>query len=445
MRQRDRESVTDSDPQGQLFEQPGFADYPDQPGPHDYAEGGSLLDDYDSVEADDGRVTRVARAPRRTDEGRRARHSQGRRRRNRRFVLILAALLVLVVAVSSWLIVLPIYHYLNPDDYSGAGKGAVIVTVQADDGAAQIGTTLHDHGVVASVRAFTDAASGNSKSKDIQPGSYRLHERMSAGKAVALLLNPSSRVKADVLVKEGATTLDIEARLTAPPCTAKSSASAICGPGLSKAAVQRAFKDVTSLGLPTDYTVSGKTPSSVEGFLFPATYYFPNKTDASAALQQMISKFTDQARATDFTARARALRITPYRELIIASIAQGEARFTGDFAKVARVILNRLAARRPLQIDATSVYGARLLGLDPKTVNNAGLGSPYNTYQHDGLPPTPIGNPGVDAMNGAAHPAAGNWLYYVNGDAAGHLFFTNSESAFVKAVAKCRTNHWGCA
>jgi peptidoglycan lytic transglycosylase G len=158
----------------------------------------------------------------------------------------------------------------------------------------------------------------------------------------------------------------------------------------------------------------------------------------------MISKFTDQARSTDFTVRAKALGVTPYQELIIASIAQSEAKFPADFAKVVRVIFNRLAAKKPLQIDATSVYGARLKGLDPAKVSHAGINSPYNTYQHAGLPPTPISNPGTEAMNGAAHPAGGNWTYYVNGDAAGHLFFTNSESAFIKAVARCRTNNWGC-
>jgi UPF0755 protein len=162
------------------------------------------------------------------------------------------------------------------------------------------------------------------------------------------------------------------------------------------------------------------------------------------ALQQMVAKFTDQARSTNFTAQAKALHITPYQELIIASIAQGEAKYAQDMPKVARVILNRLAAGRPLQIDATSAYAAKLKGLDPTKVIYAETKGPYNTYQHAGLPPTPIGNPGVSAMQGAAHPAAGNWLFYVNGDAAGHLFFTHSEAAFTRAVAKCRANHWGC-
>lgn len=437
MRQRDRESATDSDPQGLFF---GSAD-------EDVRSHDSLLDDYDSAEADDGRLPRVSRISRRDDratDDRTARHTNARRRRNRRFVVILAALFAAVIAVATWLIVLPVYHYLHPSDYSGSGTTSVIVTVRADDGASQIGTTLHARGVVASVRAFTNAAGDNAKSKNIQPGSYRLREHMAATKALTLLLEPASRVNADVLVAEGLTIVDVEKRLTAAPCTAGSAASAICGPGLSKAAVSRALRNVRALGLPTDYTVSGKAPSSVEGFLFPARYYFPNETDAASALQQMISKFTDQARATNFTARAKALKITPYQELIIASIAQSEAKFGVDYPKVARVILNRLAVHKPLQVDATSAYAAKLKGLDPAKIVYNTINSPFNTYTHSGLPPTPVGNPGVAAMNGAAHPVAGAALYYVNGDAQGHLFFTASETEFAKAAAKCRANHWGC-
>ncbi|MDT4916587.1 MAG: hypothetical protein QOH89_1287, partial [Pseudonocardiales bacterium] len=74
----------------------------------------------------------------------------------------------------------------------------------------------------------------------------------------------------------------------------------------------------------------------------------------------------------------------------------------------------------------------------------ASVPGPYNSYTHAGLPPTPISNPGTDAMAAAAHPTAGNWLYYVNADAAGHLFFTNSETAFAKAAATCRAHNWGC-
>jgi UPF0755 protein len=426
VRQRDRESATDSDPHSLLF----------GPSDDDSLLGGEHGDEHT------GPLPRVQRVTR--SEQRAARGQHAARRRNRRVLLIMSVLLVAVVSVATWLVVLPIYHYLNPSDYDGTGSGTVIVEVRANDGATDIGSALHDAGVVASVRAFTDVANDDPRSKNIQPGSYKMRKHMSAKSALALLLNPTSRVNSDVVVTEGATAADVFKRLTSPPCPDSSKATG-CGPGLDEAAVTKALENVKAIGLPTDFTVGGKTPQSVEGFLYPATYYFPENTNPTAALQAMVTEFTDQARTTNFTAQAKALHITPYQELIIASIAQAEAKYPEDYGKVARVILNRLAANRPLQIDATSAYAAKLAGLDPTKVIYSEQSGPYNTYRHDGLPPTPIGNPGADAMAGAAKPDKGNWLYYVNGDKDGHLFFTNSEAAFEDAVTKCREHHWGCA
>jgi UPF0755 protein len=273
-----------------------------------------------------------------------------------------------------------------------------------------------------------------------------MHRHMSAASAVSLLLDPTARVNNDVLVPEGVTSLDVTRTLTAAPCTGSTGTSAKCGPGLSAAAVRAALTNVKALGVPTEYTVNGRTPTSVEGFLFPATYQVPDKSTASDVLQQMVNNFAEHARQTDFTASAKALHITPYQQLIIASIAQAEAKYAADYPRVARVILNRLAAHKPLQIDATSVYGAKLKGLDPTKVDYARLDSPYNTYTHAGLPPTPIGNPGIEAMNGAAHPTAGaKWIYYVNGDKNGNLAFFSSATEFDKARHTCHVEGWGCA
>ncbi len=429
MRQREPESTADSDPHGLLFGSAG--EHGDDH--HDLHD----LDERDRLDA--GPAHSRADGPSRLG----ARQAV-RRRRRRRVMSILAFVLVLVVGVSAWLIGMPVYRYFHPADYSGSGTGTVVVTVRANDGAGQIGSTLKKAGVVASKRAFTNAADDNSRSADIQPGSYRLHRHMAASRAVTLLLQPSSRVNSDVVVTEGATSLDVRKRLIAAPCTATSPNGTVCGLGLSQASVDRALKNVAALGLPTDFTVAGKAPTSAEGFLYPATYPFDETTTATNALQQMIGKFTDQARATTFSAKAAALGITPYQELIIASIAQSEARFPADMAKVARVILNRIKAGTPLQIDATSAYECKLAGTDPAKCVYADVQGPYNSYNNKGLPPTPISNPGSDAMTAAANPAAGNWLFYVNSDAAGHLFFTNSEAAFTKAAATCKAHNWGC-
>lgn len=457
MRQRDREAVTQTDPQELFF---GASRDP-YSGADDDSDDGMFLgpagtewsyedDGDDDPRSGGGRHARGAGdhpsgpfpvVPDRGTRDERSRHS--RRRRNRGLAVVVSVLLIALIVAVGWFAVRPIWHYFHPSDYSGQGSGSVQVVVHPGDSAEQIGQTLQADGVVASVRAFTDAAKNDSASVNIQPGSYVLHRHMSAHDALTMLLSSSSRTNSDdVVVPEGATVVDVVARLTAPRCTATSPPGATCGLGLSKNDVEAAMHHVAGLGLPTDYTADGKMPASVEGFLFPATYPFDAKTGAAAALGQMIAKFTDEVRATNFTASARALHITPYQELIIASIAQSEAKFPQDMPKVARVILNRLHAGKPLQVDATSAYACKLQGLDASKCIYAAAKGPYNTYDHAGLPPTPIGNPGVAALNAAAHPAKGSWLYYVNGDAAGHLAFFRSEAAFGRAVTKCQNRGW---
>jgi UPF0755 protein len=195
--------------------------------------------------------------------------------------------------------------------------------------------------------------------------------------------------------------------------------------------------------LPEGYSAASGLPKSAEGFLFPDTYGIDPGTTPVDALQQMTSEFTSVDRDMGFAEAAHKLKITPYQALTIASMIEGEAKFSDDRPKIARVVFNRLAKNMPLGIDATSSYEARLAGKDPAKIDY-NVPTPYNTRLKPGLPPTPIGNPGRAAMTAAVQPTPGNWLYYVNGDAEGHLFFTNDENAFAAAVEKCRQNHWGC-
>ncbi|MCW2495980.1 endolytic transglycosylase MltG [Jatrophihabitans sp.] len=365
--------------------------------------------------------------PRRSD-----RHRQkavGRRRRRGRLILVVVAVLVAVVLAVG----IPLLKdHFTVADYHGAGSGAVVVvTIPTGASASDIADILKKSGVVASTEAFTDAASSNANSKSIQPGSYNLHKHTSGKQAVLQLLDPASRnSNDDVLVPEGATVIDVEARL-----------EKVLGSSQT-AAIKKIMTHADDIGLPVNY---GKLTGSPEGFLFPATYNFDPGTTADAALQQMVQRYISEDRNTGFAGDAKAAKLSPYDALIIASIAQAEAKYPEDMPKVSRVILNRIKAGMPLQIDATSAYAAKLQGLDPAKVIYAQIDSPYNTYQNKGLPPTPIGNPGAAAMNGAVHATPGNWLYYVNGDKAGHLYFTNDPNKFATAVAKCQKNHWGCA
>jgi UPF0755 protein len=368
----------------------------------------------------------------RRGSSRRARERERLRRQRRRRSMFAAALVVIVVAAVGWFVIRPmIENQLTAKDWSGSGTGEVLVEVRPNDTSSQIADTLVKNGVVRSKRAFTDAADNNKNSRSIQPGFYRVHKHMSAAQALALLLQPSARVSTEVTIPEGLTERDVLARL----------AKALRVP---IGRMQQAAAKVGDLGLPEGYTVGRALPKSGEGFMYPDTYSFDPGTTPTNALQEMTSEFTGVDRDMGFADAAQKMGITPYQALIIASMIEGEAKFDADRAKVARVIYNRMAKNMPLGIDATSVYGAKLAGQSPASIDY-NKPAPYNTRIQRGLPPTPIGNPGRAAMTAAVNPASGAWLYYVNGDAEGHLFFTASPSEFQAAVARCEQNHWGCA
>ena len=167
----------------------------------------------------------------------------------------------------------------------------------------------------------------------------------------------------------------------------------------------------------------------IEGFLFPATYEFTRKTTAKQLVADQLEFFADNWEKVDLAA-ARAKNLTPYDVLIIASMVEKEASVAKERPLVAAVIYNRLKLGMSLGIDATIRYGLGVPGTESLRQSHLDSDSPYNTRNRPGLPPTPIANPGLAAIQAAAKPANVDYLYFVRkGDSREH-FFTASESEF---------------
>lgn len=149
-----------------------------------------------------------------------------------------------------------------------------------------------------------------------------------------------------------------------------------------------------------------------EGYLFPATYPIDAHTTPAGLLTFMVDTANEKFGADRIRSAAARNGMTAYQAITVASIVQAEADTPGDMGKVARVVLNRLAREMPLQMDSTLNYGLNRATLDT-TERDTKIRSPYNTYAHKGLPPTPIGNPGEAALKAALSPPSGNWLYFV--------------------------------
>jgi UPF0755 protein len=167
--------------------------------------------------------------------------------------------------------------------------------------------------------------------------------------------------------------------------------------------------------------------SNAEGLLFPAQYSFPVRTSALEAVQAMVDRFSDEAMGQKLLAAKG--KYSPAQLLTIASLIQAEGG-AGDFYKVSRVIRNRLEISMPLQLDATVHYVKKLRGEIFLSTNSTLIKSPYNTYRNYGLPPTPIGNPGSEAIAAALKPADGDWLYFIT-VAPGDTRFTRSHDEFL--------------
>ena len=145
----------------------------------------------------------------------------------------------------------------------------------------------------------------------------------------------------------------------------------------------------------------------------------------------------DRLIAVDLENGAAKLKLTPYQVVTIASLVEAETPLDSDRGKVARVVLNRLAAGMPLQLDSTINY-VRAERKARLSLEDITVASPYNTYKNKGLPPTPINSPGLKALQAALAPAEGNWIYFITIDKAGHSLFTNSYQAFLAAKAKAQ-------
>jgi UPF0755 protein len=172
---------------------------------------------------------------------------------------------------------------------------------------------------------------------------------------------------------------------------------------------------------------------SVEGFLFPSLYEFTRETRAPELIVQQLAAF-EQAWSRIDLRRARAGNLTPYDVLVIASMIERETVAPDERRLVSAVIYNRLRKDMPLAIDATIRYGLGIPGTRPLTKRQLRSNSPYNTRRFKGLPPTPIGNPGVPSMRAAARPAPRNYLYYLRKPASVRHFFTASEQEFCEKV-----------
>ncbi|KGM14266.1 endolytic transglycosylase MltG [Cellulomonas bogoriensis] len=362
-----------------------------------------------------------ARSARRAQREERMRR---RRRRRRRNVLALVISLGLLGGIGYGVVtyVLPVLSdFGSPgeqqlQDYPGPGHGSVEVNIPAGATGSAMAQALHDAGVVASTRAFTTAFAANPDAERIQPGTYRLALEMRGQDAVAALLESANRVQMRVTIPEGQRVEQILERL--------SSVTAV-----PVEEFEAAMEDTEATGLP------GAADGSYEGWLFPLTYDFEPGTEAAEMIAQLVGQ----------TVAVLEEREVPESEwetvLNKASLVERESPNAEASPMMARAIENRLEQGWPLQIDAAVAYGLDKSGMEltRADISSDATDNPYNTYAHNGLPPTPIASPGLDSIEAVLNPADGPWMFWVTVNLdTGETKFSETYSEHQQYVAELR-------
>jgi len=317
-----------------------------------------------------------------------------RRRRRRRVRAAIITVLVLAVVGGvgyvTWDRVAS--SFTNPfsteaEDFPGPGGDPVQVEIPEGATGGEMATVLKDAGVVASRQAFIDAFGANPGASGIQAGTYSLLAEMKASDAVAALVK-NEKIETKVTVPEGFTAAQVLERISSVT-------------GISREDLDAAIKDPASIGLPVE---AGGNP---EGWLFPATYTIQPKDTAATVLAAMVGQTVAVLDAAGIAPEQRE------DVLKIASLVEREAKHAPDRPMMARAIMNRLDRGQRLEIDAAVAYGLGKPGTELTRADTEDASNPYNTYRHEGLPPTTIANPGASAIQAAAAPADGDWLFWV--------------------------------
>ncbi|MDG4809209.1 endolytic transglycosylase MltG [Micromonospora sp. WMMD1120] len=331
-----------------------------------------------------------------------------------------------------------IQNYFVTPDYDGSGAGEVTVEIKNGALLADMADALVAADVVKSQKAFVEAAEANSRSKNIQPGTYKLRKQMSAANAVTAMLDLKNKIVNGITIPEGRTSLNIYKLLSEKT-------------KIPVKDFQAAAKNPAGLGIPDWWFTRAdgkKSVKSVEGFLFPDTYEIPPKSTAQSILKLMVNRFLSVTGEMTFADRVQKERggVSPYEALIVASLAQAEAGNKDDLGKVARVAYNRVYGEFPcncLEMDVTVNYYLESIGKPTKTsaqMTASELDDPKNPYNRKlkGLVPTPINNPGKEALEGAMAPPPGKWLYFVAIDKQGHSAFAETYEGHQRNEARAR-------
>jgi len=277
-----------------------------------------------------------------------------------------------------------------------------------------VATSLEHEGVITDRYSFIALGKLMGLTTRIRAGFYSLNTGMKPTEVLEIL-RQGRIIEYQVVIPEGYSMDEIAALVEKTGIATKAEFLAkAANPGY-----------VRSLGLEGD---------TLEGYLFPATYFFPKGTTLEGVIKRLVSKYREVF-TDDLKARAAELGWTERQTLTFASLIEKEAALDTERLLVSAVFHNRLKVGMPLQCDPTIIYSLQRKGHWNGDITKADLRAkdPYNTYVFKGLPPGPIANPGRPSIVAALYPAAVDYIYFVSKNDGSH-FFSNNLAAHNRAV-----------
>lgn len=316
------------------------------------------------------------------------------------FRLLLIGALLMTVGIAAWHGTL-IYRFANaPADVQGE---AVILTIRAGENLGTLAARLQAAGLITDGRRFKWLARIKGHAKNLKAGEYRLNATMTPFQILQVVVGGKPNLYR-LTIPEGYNLQQIAAEVAAR--------------GLGSA--EDFLRSTADVSLAR--TLSDKA-RSLEGYLFPDTYFFARDVAAQTIVINMVNRFYDQFQL-GWYGRAEELRLSVHQIVTLASIIEKETGDPGERPIIASVFHNRLRKKMRLESDPTVIYGIE--DFDGNiTRKHLKTPTPYNTYVIRGLPPGPIANPGRAAIEAALYPARTDFLFFVSKKDGTHHFSTN--------------------
>ncbi len=289
-------------------------------------------------------------------------------------------------------------------------RASKTVIVQSGATGHEIAARLRDEGIIGSAVTFELLARVRGERSRMQAGQFRFDAHVTQSEVLRQLVEGGQQVAVWITIPEGYTDAQIAQTFAAHRLGDESQFAS------EFARASLAF--------------DGRKTPSLEGYLFPDTYLIPRNSKPTAIAKILTTQFAGEL-PRNAERRARALGMTIPQIVTLASLVEREGKVDAERPLIAGVIYNRLRRNMPLQVDAALEYVFKR-HKDVITYGDLALDSPYNTYRHSGLPPTPIANPGLPSLRAAFFPQPSDYLYYV---AMG-----NGRHAFSRTLAEHNAN-----